>query len=316
MSVLQTVLTSTLTKSRKKLMMASIKSCALHAWAFSAGRVDYEDGGWEITNPLTIGRNPTISSYEYYQPTNVQQTDEFTTVRYRWSRIQGSVIISDQEEDENRGQAQIFKLMKAKMEVLEESIREKFSEYMYTAQIGTNPLGLPNLVPEDPTVGVLGGLDRATETQWRASSYDFAGTLDSTNIEEAYDDILMDLNLKGDRPDVIICGRNQLRNYRAAARDKIIINLGENMTGKKLVDLGFGGVQHQNVPMIYDEDCPVNLAYFVNSKYLRLTILRHVNMRVKNLIAPWTVDAAGKRIVWQGQWCLWNAYRKHAVVND
>ena len=49
-----TVLNSTLTRSRKKLIMASIKSNALMAWAFANNRVEFEEGGHEITNPLTL----------------------------------------------------------------------------------------------------------------------------------------------------------------------------------------------------------------------------------------------------------------------
>ena len=309
-----TVLNSTLTRSRKKLIMASIKSNALMAWAFANNRVEFEDGGHEITNPLTLGRNPNITSYEYYDEQPIAQTNEFDTVTYNWSRVAGSVVISDQEEDENRVQAQIFKLMKAKMDVLEESLKEKFSTYLYASGSGTDPQGLSLLIPDDPTTGTVGDINRANETQWRTSAYDFNGNLDSTNIEEAFDDILMDLTLKGDKPDVILCGRNLYRHYRTAVRDKVVINLSETNAGKKMMDLGFAGVKHQSIPMLYDEDCPVNKAYFINSKYLRLHILRHVNMKVKELVAPWTIDAVGRRVVWQGQWCLWKAYRTHAVL--
>jgi hypothetical protein len=295
--------------------MAAVKSNAFVAWAMATNRVEYEDGGWEITNPLTVGRNPNVGTYEYYQPLPVNQTNEFTTVRYGWSRFAGTVIISEQEEDENKGRAQIFKLMKAKMEVLEESIKEQFSAYLYAAGGGTDPLGLASLIPDDPTTGSLGGLSRAAEPQWRTSSYDFnAGGIDSTNIEEALDDVLMDLTVKGERPDVMLCGRNLYRIYRAAVRDKVTIQLGESNSGKKMMDLGFKGVSHQAVPMLYDEDCPVNKIYFINSKYLRLHILKHVNMKVKELTAPWNVDAHGSRTIWQGQFCLWKAYRTHAVL--
>ncbi len=314
---LETVLHSTLTRSRKKLIMASIKSHALMAWVFANNRVEYEDGGHEITNPLTLGRNPNVASYEYYDNLPVAQTNEFDTVTYNWSRVAGTVIIADQEEDENKGEAQIFKLMKAKMQVLEESIKEKFSDYLYGAGAGTDPNGLTNLIPDDPTTGTLGGISRATENQWRTSSYDFDGSIDETNIEEAFDDILMDVTLKGDRPDIMLVGRNLYRTYRAAVRDKVVINLSESNSGKKMMDLGFKGVSHQGLPMLYDEDCPVNKVYFINSKYMRLHILRHVNMKVKKLSAPWTMDATGRRVVWQGQWCLWKAYRTHAVcINE
>jgi hypothetical protein len=311
-----TVLNSTLTRSRKKLIMASIKSNALMAWAFANNRVEFEDGGHEITNPLTLGRNPNITSYEYYDEQPIAQTNEFSTVTYNWARVGGSVVISDQEEDENRGEAQIFKLMKAKMDVLEESIKEKFSSYLYGTASGVDPQGLGNVIPDDPTTGTLGGISRVSETQWRSSAYDFNGNLDSTNIEEAWDDILMDLTLKGEKPDVILVGRNIYRTYRTAVRDKVVINMSESNSGKKMMDLGFAGVKHQAIPMMYDEDCPVNKAYFINSKYLRLHILKHVNMKIKELVAPWTIDAHGRRIVWQGQWCLWKAFRTHCVVID
>lgn len=309
-----TVLHSTMTKSRKKLIMAAIKQNALMAWAFSTGRVEYEDGGYEISNPLVIGRNPNVTSYSYYEELPVAQTNEFETVKYTWSRVAGTAIISDQEEDENRGQAQIFKLVKAKMDILEESIKEKFGTFLYGAGGGADPLGLQSLIPDDPTTGSIGNLDRAATPQWRTSSYDFDGTLDETNIEEAMDDVLMDLTVKGDKPDLILFGRNLYRIYRAAVRDKVVVNLSELGKGKGMVDLGFSGVTHQTIPIVYDEDCPVNKAYFINSKYLRLHILRHVNMRVKELTSPWNMDATGRRIVWQGQWASWRNYRTHAVL--
>lgn len=314
MSVIATITHSTITKSRKKLIMASIKSNAYMAWQFATGRVEFEDGGKDITNPLTIGRNPNIASYEYYNSLPVAQTNEFTTVSYNWSRVAGTVIISDQEEDENQGEAQIFKLVKAKMDVLEESIKEKFSEYLYATGTGTDPNGLAAAVPDDPTTGTYGGISRATETQWRTSAYDFDGSLDATNIEEAFDDILMDLTLKGDKPDVILTGRNIMRHYRQAVRDKAMIELNTSKSGSKMYDLGFSGVSHNGTVMLYDEDCPVNYAYFLNSKYLRLHILKHVNMKVKELTSPWTIDASGSRVIWQGQLCLWRAYRTHAVL--
>lgn len=312
---LDTVLNATLERSRKKLIMASLKSNAFMAWAFSNKRVEVEDGGYNITNPLTVGRNPNVTSFSYYDSLPVAQTDEFTTVEYRWSRVGGTVIISDQEEDENKGQAMIFKILKAKMEVLEESIKEKFSSYLYGAGAGKDPYGLEALIPDDPTTGTLGGINRATESQWRTSSYDFgAGGITSSNIEEAFDDILMDLTLKGEKPDLILAGRDIYRKYRAAVRDKLVINLGELKSGKGMVDLGFGGIAHDKIPIVYDEDCAVNKAYFINSKYLRLHMLKGVNMKTKQLSAPWDTDAVGRRVIWQGQFCLWRAYRTHAVL--
>lgn len=311
---LNTVINAMLDLSRKKLIMASMKSNAFMAWAMANDRIEIETGA-NITNPLTIGRNPNVTSYQYYTPLPIAQTDEFTTIRYGWSRIAGTVIISSQEEDENQGEGMIFKILKGKLDVLEESIKEKFSAYFQGLGTGTDPNGLGALIPDDPTTGTLGGIDSATQTQWRTSAYQFSGAIDSTNIEEAFDDVLMDLTLNGEKPSVIFVGRNIMRIYRQAVRDKFTIPI-TGSSGNTMMDLGFGTVMHNKIPIIYDEDIGVNRAYFINDKYMRLHILKGVNMATKKLVAPWTIDASGSRVVWQGQYCVWKKYRTHAVVRN
>lgn len=313
---LDTVIHALLDRSRRKLIMASVKSNALVAWLFATDRVEVENGGANITNPLIFGRNPNIASYQYYDAVPVAQTNEFNTAGYGWSRVAGSLIISDQEDDENTGNSSLFKILTEKMNVLEESIQEKFGTYFYGSGVGTDPNGLAVAIPDDPTVGTFGGISRATETQWRTSAYQFSGALDPTNIEEAFDDILMDLKLRGEKPDLILVGRNISRIYRQAVRDKIMINIADTKGGKAMYDLGFEGWKHNGITSLYDENCGVNRAYFINSKYLRLHILKGVNMKVKNLVAPWNVDAIGRRVVWQGQLCVWKAFRTHAVVRN
>lgn len=316
-TVIETVLHSTLEKSRKKLMFAAIKANAFYAYAMANGKVEYEDGGREISNPLIFGRNPNVTSYEYYDTLPIAQTNEFNTARYGWGRVAGSVIISEQEIDENRGASEIFKILKGKMQALEESIKEKFQTYLYGAGTGKDPNGLALCIPDDPTTGSLGGINRANEPQWRTMMKDYSGSLTYQNIEEEFDDILLDMKQgKNEKPDLILCGRNIYKMYRKAVRDKISILSDGTYAGKKMYDLGFDGVAFGGITMIYDEDCPSDKAYFINSTYLKMHVLRHVNMKVKELAAPWTQDCIGRRIIWQGQMCLWKANRTQCVIKN
>lgn len=315
-STINTVIHSMLKRSRKKIVMAVIKSHVLYAWATANDRVEWEDGGYQISNPLIVGRNPNVATYRYYDKLPIAQTNEFTTAEYFYSRVAASLMISEQEEDENRGEGKIFDILAKKMEVLEESIKERFSSYLYGAGAGTDPNGLALLIPSDPTSGTVGGISQATNLYWRPSSYDFDGTLDPNNIEQAWDDIELDLTVKDERPDICIVGRNIYRMYRQAVRDKFVIMKDGGNASNKIFDLGFKGVMHDGMAMVFDEDCPVNDAYWLNSKYLRLHIMRHVNWREKKLTAPWDQDVIGRRMVWQGQWCRWGAWRRHAYVTN
>lgn len=295
-------------------MLASALSNAVYAYLFAQKRVKMEDGGPQISNPLITGRNPNITSMSYYDTVPVNQTNEFDTVEYTMSRVVGTVIISDQEQDENKGAAVIFKILEGKITALDESIKEKFSDYLVSTGSGTDPNGLPNLIPDDPTTGSIGGINLATESQFRPSVYDFNGGLNANNIEEAFDDIIMDLTRGSEKPNVIFAGRNIYRLHRTAARDKTQINLGETGNGQKMINLGIVGTTHQGTPLIFDEKLDPDSAYFINDKYLTLHILSGVNMKVKQLTAPWNVDAIGRRIVWEGQLCSWRNYRTHAKV--
>lgn len=322
MATLDTVVASMLSRSRAKLIMASAISGTVSAYLHAKKRVIVEDGGPSITNPLITGLNPNVQSMQYYDTVSVAQTNEFTTVSYTMSRVVGSLIISDQEEDENQGRAAIFKIIKGKIMALDESIKRQFSTYHTSVGTGTDPNGLGNLIPADPTTGTVGGLSLATETQWRPSAYDFDGTLTPENIEEAFDDIIeLDLNRSTDgqsspRPTVIFAGRNIYRMHKAAARDRTQIQLGDTGTGKKLINLGIVGTTHNGVPLLFDEKLAANDAYFVNEEYLTLHVLRGVNMRIKKLVAPWNMDATGRRVVWEGQLCSWRGYRTHAYLTN
>lgn len=324
MATLDTVINAMLTRSRAKLIMASAISGTVSAYLHAKKRVVVEDGGPQITNPLIVGLNPNVTSMEYYDEVPVDQTNEFTTVEYTMSRVVGSLIISDQEEDENQGRAEIFKILKGKIMALDESISRQFAEYHTSVGTGTDPNGLGNLIPADPTTGSVGGISLASEAQWRSSAYDFNGTLTPENIEEAFDDIIeLDLNRGAttdseskSKPTVIFAGRNIYRMHKAAARDKASIQLSETGFGKKLVNLGIVGTTHNGVPLLFDEKLGADDAYFVNDAFLTLHVLRGVNMRIKQLVAPWNTDAHGRRIVWEGQLCSWRQYRTHAYLTN
>lgn len=171
-------------------------------------------------------------------------------------------------------------------------------------------------MPADPTTGSLAGVNRATNPWWRTSSYPFNASLNPTNIEQAFDDIQLDVTVKNEKPDIGVIGRNIYRDYRQAVRDKFVIMRDGNFSAKTMYNLGFTGVMYGEMPLVYDEDCDPNTMYWLNSKYLRLHVLSHVNWAKKDLTAPWNLDVIGKRVVWQGQWCNWKSHRTHAVVTN
>jgi len=300
------------TRSRKKMLIAAVLPGGVFSYLAAKGRTKMEDGGPNIDNPLLVGSNPNVTTATYYDTVPVDQTDELTTVHYELTRLVGTLIMSEQESDENQGDAVIVKILTAKLKALELAFKKTQRQYAVTLNSGSEPNGLPNLIPSDPTSGTVGGINLANQPLFRPSAYDFGGGLEPGNIEEALDDIILDLTHDGDAPTVIFVGRNILRMHRAAARDKTQIALSETGFGKQLINLGIKGTTHQGLPMIYDEFMDPNEFYVVNEEYLNLHILSSANMKVKELVAPWDQDAIGRRYIMEYQLASWNNYRTHA----
>jgi hypothetical protein len=122
--VLDTIVHSMLDRSRAKLIMASAISGTVSAYLHAA-KARRDRGRWSSDHqPIDYGLNPNVQSMQYYDTVSIDQTNEFTTVEYYMSRVVGSLIISDQEEDENSGRAQIFKILKGKIQALTSRLSE------------------------------------------------------------------------------------------------------------------------------------------------------------------------------------------------
>lgn len=315
-TVLSTMLETPLMK--KELIFAQLRSTALASFLMAKNKIRMEDGGFELTQPLVVGRNDNIAAYSYYDELPVNQTNELTKVRYGFARVAGTVIVSQQEEDENRGKSVVAKIVEAKLETLKVSIQERFGgEYFYGIGAGKAPNGLGLLIPDDPTTGVVGGIDRATNPYWRTLSYQFNGQLNKDNISQAFRAVKLDMKAgKNEQFDGIIVGRNIFEMYSDFLESKSTIAAQSFKTLTSSADYGFENLNYAGVPVIHDPFCPDDKAYFINTKYLHLHVMRHVNMKVGKLAAPWTMDASGTRITWEGQLCLWKADRTQAVINN
>lgn len=312
----ETLMHAMATRSRKKLILAATLPGGIFTYLAAKNRIKMEDGGPNISNPLIVGNNPNVTTATYYDTVPVDQTNELVTVNYDMTRLVGTLVMSEQEGDENQGDAVIVKILEAKLEALEYAFKKLQRRLATSLNTGSDPYGLPNLIPTDPTSGTIGGINLANEPLFRPSSYDFDGTMDAGNIEEVFDDILLDLTHDGESPTVFFVGRNLFRMHRAAARDKSQIMLGDTGFGKQLINLGIKGTTHQGTPVIYDEFLAADDAYIVNENFLYVHILKSANMKVKELSSPWNQDAMGRRFIMEYQLASWNNYRTHSYLTN
>lgn len=312
----ETLVHGMLERSMKKMRIAAILPGGIYSYLAAAKKVKMEDGGPDITNPLLTGGNPNVGPATYYDRVPVAQTSELATVAYDMARIVGTYVISDQEVSENAGSSKIVDIAASKMQALEISIKKYQRSRAAATNSGKDPLGIGNLLPAVNSSGTIGGINLSTQPYFRHSVYDYAGALTSANIEDTFDDILLDLNNDEGKITVIFAGRKIFNMHRKAAKDNASIQFGPSAFGQTLANLGLQGTTHQGIPIVFDEELHADDAYFVNENEMMVHILKNANMKMKELTAPYDQDVIGGRYIWEGQLCSWKNYRTHGYVTN
>lgn len=303
-------------RSMRKLRVAFVLPGGVLSALSAAKSIKMEDGGPDISNPIMVGGNPNVGPATYYDKVPVTRTSELSTVRYEMTRVVGTYVISDQEIDENSGTAKIVDIAAAKMQGLEIAIKKYQRKNIVGTNSGKNPLGLGNLLPGVNTSGSVGGVNLAVQPLWQHAVYLFNGSLTAANIEQTFDDILLDLHTEDGKISMIAAGRNIFTLHRNAARAKGAVELPIGGFGKTLANLGLVATTHQQIPLVYDEEMDPDFAYFLNQNEIFMHILKGANMKLKDLTAPYDQDVVGKRYVSEYQLCSWKQYRTHGFVSN
>lgn len=133
-------------------------------------------GGRSIIGTLEYALNTTVQSITSFQTLDTTAVDVFDEYEYSWKQYGGTVNMTTVEEAQNRGENAKFSLLKGKLENLRQSMRRKINTDIFGLTSGNDLNGLQTLVPDDPTTGTVGGINRATYSFWRSQQNSGAKT--------------------------------------------------------------------------------------------------------------------------------------------
>ena len=272
------------------------------------GRKTTVDGGREIREPLAYGENSTFGWYQGYQPLAVAPTQSIDASIYSPKQCSVAVTLSGREMRMNRNDAELIDLLDTRMSNAEKSMMNQLSRGVYgdgTANGGNQLVGLKALVPSNMATGTAGGIARASNAFWRGFSDTTA--LSSSNIESKFNTVWSELCRNTDKPDLIIVDNvawrlfvNVLQQRQRFVSDSSKATEGfpatKFMESDVVLDGGKGG------------NAPQNIAYFLNTDFLRLKTYKGANMEPAPGGARYPVDqdAEVHHILWMGALCASN----------
>ena len=252
--------------------------------AFKKSGLEISDGGKEFQVNLMYAKN-SGEWFDGYDTLNTDAVDGITAAFFPVRYVAVPITISFTEEQENKGPAKVFDLLRSKTDQSMLTMRDVINAAIFGAASGKSMEGLQNIVADAPSTGTVGGIDRASNSWWRNGTNTSSVTfISSSNDVQAGIDGFLDtwdeVSEGNDTPTHILTTASIQRAYREVlssagyARAEL-----SGASSQQFAAVGGTGnsVPFYGAPVIADQDCSGSHAYFVNMKYLKIKLLRGVN---------------------------------------
>jgi hypothetical protein len=245
------------------------------------GNVKTFSGGNVILQEIMYNDSATdnTNSYSGYEVLNVSQNSPISAAQFSITQYAAAVSISGLEMIQNSGKEAIIDLLDGRMMVAEAQLANRISQDIYTdgtGNSGKNITGLGAAVPDAPSTGTYGGINRVSFSFWRSQKYsgvtDGGSAVSASNIQAYMDALAVQLIRGTDKPDLIVCDNNYYKLYLQSLQSIQRISDGGNSS----VGAGFASLKYYGAGMASDvvldggigNDATANHMWFLNTKYM------------------------------------------------
>jgi hypothetical protein len=295
------LVTTTFRKHKKGFKDNLTNRNALLKFMYKKGNYRTEDGGLSIVEPLDYASNSTYQRYSDWDLLNIDPSDVLSAAEYQWKQIAIHVVASGRELRINSGDAQIEKLVAARMKNAMRTFDNNFSSDLYSSGSLANQIGGLAAIIADTNTNTIGGIDANTWSFWQNTVFDLSDqsvTISATTIEGS---VMLPVFLSVDRgpsdqPDLIVTD-----NTWYAMFENSQVSL-KRYTSAQNVDAGFTGIDYKGATVLYDGNSGITASrmYFINTNYLKL--VTHADADLETMEKKESVNQDGEviPILWMG----------------
>jgi hypothetical protein len=242
-------------------------------------------GGGNVIMEEIMYNDPNTNnanSYSGYETINISPDSPISAAQFTITQYADAVTMSGLEMLQNSSKEQIIDLLDARMNVSEARLLNRIASDIYldgTGNGGKNITGLAAAVPDSPTTGTYGGIDRANWAFWRSQK--FSGTTDggsavtSANIQAYMTRLALSLVRGNDKADLIVADNNYYNLYvnSLQAIQRVMTDGSANDVGALGASLKFFG-GGTSADVVLDGGiggaATANHMWFLNTKYIFL----------------------------------------------
>ena len=293
---LSEIITTTLRNRSKSLADNVTNHNALLQRLSTKGNISTVTGR-EIVRELEYASNGTVSFYSGYETLNVEPSDVLTSATFDYKQLAGNVTISGLEQIKNSGTEALINLLDSRIGVLEKSMKNTLSTSLYSDGTGTNgkEVGGLQLLVADAGTGTIGGINSTTYTFWKnAQTTATSSAFSTTNVQADMNTMYLNLVRGNDSPDLIMADGNAYKAFLGS------LQAIQRITSDGMAKSGFTSVAYLNSDVVFDDACPQDKMYMLNTDYLRLEVAANRNFVPGEAKMSVNQDAMVTPMFWSG----------------
>jgi hypothetical protein len=186
------------------------------------GNVRTVSGGNVILEEIMYNDTTTnnANSYSGYELINISPDSPISAAQFSLTQYADAVTMSGLEMLQNSGKEALIDLLDGRMAVSEARLLNRIAGDIYldgTGNGGKNITGLASAVADSPSTGTYGGIDRATWSFWRNSSFsgvtNGGAAVSAANIQQYMTSLALGLIRGQDKPDLWVADANYFGFY-------------------------------------------------------------------------------------------------------
>ena len=309
------LVTTTYRKHRKEVKDNLSTRNALMKYMEKRGNIRKEDGGLSIVCPLDYAANGTYQRYSDYDTLDISASDVISAAEYPWRQVAINVVASGMEIRKNSGEAQIIKLVAARIKNAMRTFKNNFSIDLYSDGSLTNQINGLAAIVADTNTNTVGGINATTWTFWQ-NTVSSAGTLSVTPSATTIENglmlptwLLLDRG-PDDQPDLIVMSNNYYTFFETSQ-----VSL-KRYTDAESANAGFSTLKYKSADVIFDGGSGIltSHAFFLNTNYLGLSVHQDADLEVMDDMRPVNQDASVTPILWMGNLTCSNRKMQGVII--
>lgn len=262
----------------------------------------WDSGGDTIRPHIKYAHATNVGSYRGYDTLDITPQSTRTDAEFRLKQLYASIVFNGYEEASSKGELAIFKMAEIAMKDAEDALTDLISQQIFadgTGNSGKDLLGLEAAVDDGTNVATYAGINRTTYTWWKAQYNGTVGALTLAKMRAEYT-----AAARGgmtEKPDFIVAGLDAWNHYASLveANGTLQQPLGKN--AEAFANQGFAQLSFMGVPVVYDEYCPTDQMYMLNSETIQLWTKPGMTFKPTEMVKPANQDAKIGQILLYGE---------------